>query len=253
MLNYIPKDELYTIINSLAQSHLGQAIDSMRRSYDLELSKDGFSKMAAHQNAISSIMHGFCFLESLLNSLGYELLFNKESSEYILEENRDYPLKKLSYNWNTLRALDKLDFLMQHLYNKNVNEKYKNKLIEINNLRNMLMHGVSYTTTLLLEPNGENSWLIHDQEDSINWNKKFNQNKFNSLVNIDYTDSKKVLTVILEICKPFYMESMGLSVTTIYPNGNYQAFIGENIDFTDLLELPQKVSNKTLKEKQGDT
>ena len=240
--------ELHTIVNSLTYSHLGHAIDLMRRSYDLKkTSKDGWESMSAHQNAMSSIMHGFCFLESLLNFLGNELLFNKDSSQYILEENRDYLLKKLVSNWSTARALDKLDFLLERLYNNVVEPKYKNKLIEINNLRNILMHGLSYTTILLLESTGDDSWNVHDKEDSIDWVKKFNQNKFNSPKDLTYKDAQKVLIVILEVCKPFYSKPpLALGISLSYPKGNFKVFHGESIDFTDLLKLPAVEDNKTL-------
>lgn len=233
-------DELHTLVNSLTYSHLGHAIDLMRRSYDLnKSSSDGWESMSAHQNAMSSIMHGFCFLESLLNFLGHELLFNKDSSQYILEENRDYLLKKLVSNWSNARALDKLDFLIERLHNDIVKSKYKNKLMEINNLRNILMHGLSYTTTLLLESTGDNSWDVHDQEDSIDWGKKFSHNKFNSPKDLNYKDAQKVLSVILEVCKPFYSKPpLALGISISYPKGNFKAFHGENIDFTDILKLP---------------
>jgi len=239
-MNVIPTDELHTVTNTLAYSHIGQAIDSMRRSYDLTVSaKTGWDSMSAHQFSMSSIMHGYCFLESLVNDLGYKLLFYKDSGQYIPEEDRDYLLKKLSASWNMTRCLDKLTFLFEKLNLNAMNDTQKQKISEINNLRNILMHGSSYNTTMLLEPTGENSWQVHDQEDSVDWGKKFSANKFNSPANLDYTDSKKCLEVILDICKKFYSQhSIGLAISTSFPNGNYQAFFGEEINFSEILKLP---------------
>ncbi|WP_019556496.1 hypothetical protein [Thiomicrorhabdus arctica] len=241
-MSTMPEGNLHTVVQSLTYSHVGQAIDSMRRSYDLAVSKNtGYEKMSAHQFAMSSIMHGFCFLESLVNDLGYKLLFNKDSDEYISEENRDFLLKKLASNWNMTRSVDKITFLLEKLDLDAMSEIQKQKIAEINNLRNILMHGSSYNTTMLLEPIGENSWEVHDQEDSVDWSKKFSANKFNSPVNLDYSDAKKCLETILNVCKQFYSKhSIGLSVSTSYPDGNYKAFYGEEINFDELLQLPAK-------------
>lgn len=239
-MSIIPEDDLHTVVNTLAYSHIGQAIDSMRRSYDLAISaKTGWEKMSAHQFAMSSIMHGFCFLESLVNDLGYQLLFYKESGQYIPEEDRDFLLNKLTASWNMTRCLDKLTFLFERLNLDKMSDIQKQKISEINNLRNILMHGSSYNTTLLFEPTGENSWKVHDQEDSVDWGNKFSANKFNSPVNLDYSDSKKCLEVILDVCKRFYLRhSIGLGISTSYPNGNFEAFYGEEIDFSEILKLP---------------
>ncbi len=241
-MSVIPEGDLHTIVQSLTYSHIGQAIDSMRRSYDLAMMvKTGWDKMSAHQFAMSSIMHGFCFLESLVNDLGYKLLFDKDSDDYIPEENRDFLLKKLASNWSMTRSLEKITFLIEHLKLDTMSENQRQKIVEINNLRNILMHGKSYSTTMLLESNGENSWEVHDQEDSIDWSKKFAANKFNSPVNLDYSDAKKSLETILDVCKKFYSKhSIGLSVSTSYPNGSYKAFYGEEINFDELLQLPTK-------------
>lgn len=239
-MNIIPEGNLHTVVHSLTYSHIGQAIDSMRRSYDLaKTDETGWGKMSSHQFAMSSIMHGFCFLESLVNDLGYQLLFNKSSETYIQEEDRDFLLKKLASNWNMTRCLEKIDFLLEKLDLNKISQYQRQKIAEINNLRNILMHGSSYSTTMLLEPIGENSWEVHDQEDTVDWSKKFSANKFNSPVNLDYSDAKKCLETILDVCKGFYSKhSIGLSISTSYPVGNYHAFHGEEINFDEILQLP---------------
>lgn len=239
-MSTIPEDDLHTVVNSLAYSHISHAIDSMRRSYDLAKSaKTGWDKMSAHQFAMSSIMHGFCFLESLVNDLGYKILFYKESDQYIPEEDRDFLLKKLTSSWNMTRCLDKLTFLLERLNLDEMSDIQRQRISEINNLRNILMHGSSYNTTLLLEPTGENSWKVHDQEDSVDWENKFPANKFNSPINLDYSDSRKCLEAILDVCKQFYTRhSIGLAVSTSYPKGSYNAFYGEEINFSEILKLP---------------
>jgi hypothetical protein len=242
-MNIIPEGNLHTVVQSLTCSHIGQAIDTMRRSYDLAVSaKTGWDKMSAHQFAMSSIMHGFCFIESLVNDLGYNLLFNKDSDVYIPEKDRDFLLTKLASNWNMTRCLEKITFLLEKFNLNALSELQKQKIAEVNNLRNILMHGISYNVTMLLEPTGENSWDVHDQEDSVDWSKKFSANKFNSPVNLDYTDAKKCIVTILDVCKQFYSNhSLCLGVSTSYPKGNFAAFHGNEINFDELLQLPVKL------------
>ena len=240
-MSVIPTDELHTITQSISGAHLGQAIDSMRISYDRsKTSQTGWDKMSAHQYGLSSIMHAFCFLESLVNFLSYELLFDTKSNRYIPEDQRKFPLRKLVGSWKTVRCLDKIKFVLEEAYRHETAPNLLQKLEEINTLRNWIMHGFTYTTTMLLEQADEElSWHVHDTEDNVEWGKKFPANKFNPIVEIDYSDSQKVLSVILEVCKPFFsVEPHGLSVSTTYPDQNYKAFFGEDLDFTELLSLP---------------
>jgi len=141
------------------------------------------------------------------------------------------------------RCLEKITFLLEKLHLNAMSELQRQKIAEINNLRNILMHGSSYNTTMLLDPSGENSWEVHDQEDSVDWSKKFPANKFNSPVMLDYYDAKKCLETILDVCKKFYSKHpIGLSVSTSYPEGNYKAFYGDEINFDELLQLPAKLA-----------
>lgn len=239
----MPEEILYTFTQSLTYSHIGQAVDSMRRSYDLSVSgSTGWEKMSAQQFAMSSIVHGFCFLESLVNERGYKLLFDKNSKEYIPYENRDFLLNKFVSNWNMIRSLDKITFLLEKFDLAPMNPVQRQKFAEINNLRNLLVHGATYDTTMLLEPIGDSYSKIHDQEDSIDWSKKFAANKFNSPTSIDFSDAQKCLDTILNVCKQFYLKhSIGLGVSTSYPERRHKTFYGNEINFDELLQLPVKL------------
>ncbi|WP_139150295.1 hypothetical protein [Cellulophaga baltica] len=77
----------------------------------------------------------------------------------------------------------------------------KNKLKELNNLRNWLCHGFSYKTTLLLEPKEgeENTYNEIDSEDNIDWLKKFPNTKFSPIKELNSKDGEKALIIVLEI------------------------------------------------------
>jgi hypothetical protein len=188
----IPKDNLATITNDLSSVHLSLAVDALYESR---------VKKPYNKHAISAILHGYCALESAINFLGYEMFFNEDSNRFVSLKERDLPLRKMIKAWNSsLPCLDKIEYILS-VYKAELPTDLKNKLFELNNLRNWLAHGFLYKTTFLLEPNseGEHSYNVIDSEDDIDWKSKFQNTKFNSIAHIDSSDAEKAIRIILQI------------------------------------------------------
>src|SRR5262249_43661113 len=124
----------------------------------------------------TSILHGFCALESIINDLGYEMFFHPESARYVHPEKRDVLLKRFVQSWDKNVSLDKLDLILSYSLNRSLPSQIKSKLRELNILRNWIAHGFTYTTTFLLEPNTDRDnggCNIVDRQDSVDWKSKF--------------------------------------------------------------------------------
>jgi hypothetical protein len=204
-------DELHTITNSLEMMHLGHSVDMMRKSKKVfETAKTGWDKELVNRCVVSSILHGFCALESVINLFGNEMFFHQDSKRYIPPEKRGFLLKKFIETWNKAPSIEKLRVILAHSGNSELSAlpaKLDNELRELNNLRNWIAHGFIYTTTFLLEPTEggnteqDQSYTIHDMEDSVNWQRKFPNTKFKSLKELNYEDAQIALTIVLKTLK----------------------------------------------------
>ncbi|MDP1716233.1 MAG: hypothetical protein Q8L41_15960 [Anaerolineales bacterium] len=237
--------DLQTLTVSLESLHLGHAVDLMRKSKAVsKTAKTGWEKELVQRCAISSILHGFCALESTINYFGYEMFFYKDSQRYIPTETRDYLLTKFLANWDKGKALEKLEFIFS--YSKaSLPEKLLNELRELNNLRNLIAHGFVYRTTLLLDPqdspdNDENtqSYSVIDTEDNVDWKKKFPNTKFKPLAKMDFDDSQVALTIVLKVLKIFsetFSHPINL-VTCEYP-ASYTLLWKESFDIQEIVKF----------------
>lgn len=224
----LPKDNLHKITNSLTGTHLGLALDNF-----YELKEQGKKS----KSAISVILHAFFGLESAVNMIGYEVFDNKESYQYMKENERDLPLKKMIKSWNSnLPCSEKLELII-FLNKGSLPASLKNRFLELNSLRNWLSHGFSYSTTYLLQPieGKDNSYDVIDSEDEYDWKKKFPICKFNSLVYLDIGDAEKALRIVFEIL--IYLSTLSkhfiFSVYRDYGKQHYNLIYDE----TDINEL----------------
>ncbi|MDA3821685.1 MAG: hypothetical protein PF450_03595 [Bacteroidales bacterium] len=202
MDNQNNEDILRTEIRSLYALHLGLAFDEMREAEDLV--KDTSSRnnwFKASRLSLSSILHSFCSLEALLNYLGYRRFFYPTAPEYILPEKRDYLLKRFLGSWDNIRATEKVSALLWSYSNNVLPQNIEGRLIELNNLRNWIAHGKTYHTISLIEqhPDIPHGYYIHDEEDSVEWLKKFPRCKFKEPHLIDYKDAQIALRIIIEL------------------------------------------------------
>lgn len=237
--------DLYTSTISLESLHLGHAVDQMRKSKVVfKTVENGWGKELVRRCAISSILHGFCALESAINYFGYEMFFYKDSKRYVPAKSRDYLLNKFLKKWDKTQVLDKLEFILS--YSKaSLPEKLKNELRELNNLRNWIAHGFVYKTTLLLDPNDNSddneqtqSYSVVDVEDDVDWKKKFPNTKFNPLAQLDFDDAQTALTIVLKVLKTFsetFSQPFSL-ITCEYP-ADYMLLWKEGFDIDEIVKF----------------
>jgi hypothetical protein len=96
-------ENLVTFSTSLTADHLGLALEAFYRIDDMD---------RGSKNAISSILHCFCGLESAVNLIAFDTFFNSDSPKFISEEKRDMPLKKFIKSWSaSIPCLEKIDYL----------------------------------------------------------------------------------------------------------------------------------------------
>ncbi len=188
------KDKLQTVTHNLSSTHIGLCIEYLNESKIVK---------QWNKHSLSSIIHGFIGLESYVNFLAHELFFNEESHLYLQFDRNSLPIKKMLISWNaTLPILDKIEYILS-LKSIKLSDKLKHQLMELNSLRNWLIHGFSYKTTYLLEPKNESetSFSIVSMEDSVNWKNKFPQTKFNSIGFLNSQDAEIAAKIALEVLK----------------------------------------------------
>lgn len=185
-------DNLVTFSTSLTADHLSLSLEALYRLDD----KNGRSK-----HAITSILHSYCGLESAVNLIAFETFFNTDSPKYVSEDNRDILLKKFLKSWNaSIPCLEKIDYLLS-VSSEKLDDKVRNQLTELNNLRNWISHGFPYKTTWLIQPDetDKSKGTVLDYEHSVDWAKKFQTCKFNSLDSLDKVDAEKALRIVLNV------------------------------------------------------
>ncbi len=173
--------------------HLGLAIEYL---YESRVWKQW------NKSAFSSIIHGFIALESYVNYLGHELFFNEDAHMYLSIDKNQIANRRLLAKWNSnLPILDKIDFILSQK-NVTIPGKLRLEIMELNNLRNWLMHGFTFKSLVLLEPvdGSKNHSRVLDIEDSVDWEKKFPITNFN-LRFLDTKDAEVASEIILKALK----------------------------------------------------
>lgn len=200
-------DIIATKTISLCAAHLSQAIDCLLRARKMDVYRFVESRLS-----ISSIVHAFLGLESMINLIGDKLLFDHNSKIYIPDSERDYALKKLISSWAKTSCIEKLIFLLSITKKRPIPEKLLAQLRELNTLRNWIVHGFPYKETTLRERRKHHrtrrpiGWNIIDREHDIDWKKKFPNTKFGPLHELEPKDAKLGLKIILEVIKHLVIE-----------------------------------------------
>lgn len=222
--------ELVKLTNDLSNSHLGYSIDLMCSSKaSSQAKKPKFSWVFARRQATSSVLHAYMGFESIVNKIGYDLYVLKDSPRYIPEDKRNLPLRRFVKAWDkSVSIIEKFEHILE-IKSVTADQKTRNELGELNNLRNMLVHGVCYQTTILVNP--ETS-IVEDREDTINWKNKFPNTKFNPVDQLDYHDAVKAIEVVfkcLRLISVAYKEPITME---IYYNKAERLHIFDDFDNT---------------------
>ncbi len=196
---------LWTFQVNLTMDHMGRAVELYFDSVSLEEKRaKPLDWVRARRSALSSIIHAYCGLESAINAIGYELFFNPDSNIYVPSERRDFPLTRMIDTWHgRMQSVDKLQFILSHGAKEEISPLLTAEVLEINNLRNWIVHGFSFKRTVLVEPKEEEEGVFTevDREDTVRWEEKFPRLKFNPLDRLAPDDARKVLSVVLRSLK----------------------------------------------------
>jgi len=243
--------ELITHTVSLTQVHMSQAIDTYLRARDEASSKSKpYGWIQSTYNSISSIMHSYSAMESVISGTGHQVFFEDHSDLYVSGEKRNFALTKVINNWKYASCLDKLNIIIEQISQNTLPSKLTAELSEFNNLRNWLFHGFVYKSTLLLEKHNEEegTFTLVDREDSVDWERRFPNTKFSALDNLSHGDAKKALLISLSVINFIYRFRKEPFSLLSYYYGPYFHLIGEkDRDAATILEeYFQEAYNKSL-------
>jgi len=186
------KGSLVEFKNDLVDIHLAQGIYSLKQLLDAD------HPIQKNQFSISSIIHFYCSIESMINLLGDELLNDRDSNIFI-ESNNNIALKKLRNSWNgNLSIGDKITFLTENLFFDGLNSSLINEIIELSKLRNLLVHGKVYKSIYLEEHHDDSSFSVLDSEYELDAKKLFPKTKFNVPIGLSKNDSLLALSICIK-------------------------------------------------------
>lgn len=243
--------ELVTHTVSMSLVHLSQAIDMYLQARDEASSRNKpYRWIQSRYNSISSIIHSYSAMESIVSETGHQVFFEEDSYLYVSVEKRSFALRKVLSNWKYASCLDKLNIIIEQASNALLPPKLSAELNEFNNLRNWLVHGFVYKSTLLLEKeNGEeDTFTLVDREDSVDWSSKFPNTKFSALDELNENDAKKALVISLSVIKFIYQyRKEPFLLLSYYYGPHYHLVTDEDKNAeTTLEEYLKEASNKSL-------
>jgi len=200
-----PWQEIRTDVRSLYAEHLGYALDLLHESLADEAPKQGSAKTLHSQRcAISAIIHGFSSLESVLNFMAYRMFSLDDGAEFVPSAKRHFFVQSMIKRWNNLKITEKCNAILSVSGVSLLPNGVHSKLSEVNNLRNWIVHGTSYHSTLLVAPSSEPHVLyeVVDEEPGESWKgwrQKFPLCRFNQPLALNVLDAQTAFRVIFEV------------------------------------------------------
>lgn len=181
--------------------HMQAAIGELHASRAFAESSEPFARCRAHQSALSSIIHACAGLESALSLLRYQMFTDTESRLYVPPEQRNLLIRRLIDSWErSVRPWEKVSFILES-QGQPVDRRLEAQLAELNNLRNGLVHGSVYNTTYLMEHVGEGCYEVADQEDSVDWKRRFPNTQFAPIHALSHRDAYRANQIVLNSVK----------------------------------------------------
>lgn len=223
------KGGLVEFKNDLVDIHLAQGINCLKQLLNVE------HPVQRNQYAISSIIHFYCSIESMINLIGDNLL-NDSGSDIYIESNNDITLKRFKHAWNGRLSIgDKITFLNEKLPLNELSPRLNQEIRELANLRNLLVHGKVYKSIYLEEHHDDSSFSILDAEYEIDTKKLFPNTKFRVPIELGIEDSKIALNICIRALIIFVKvqsKSIGYWIDYAVP-GSY-AWIDKTKSFNDI-------------------
>ena len=200
-----PWQEIRTDVRSLYADHLGHALDLLHESLADGDPQLGSAKALHSQRcAISAIMHGFSSLEAVLNFMAYRMFTLDDAAEFIPLTKRNFFVQSIIKRWTNLKITEKCNTILSVSGPSLLPNGVHSKLSEVNNLRNWIVHGTCYHSTLLVAPSSESHVLyeVVDEEPGeswMRWSQKFPLCRFNQPLALNVSDAQTAIRVIVEV------------------------------------------------------
>jgi hypothetical protein len=234
----IPNEGLWTYSQSLTTTHLEAALGAVAEAAALRDSKaDPLRVIRTRHKVISAVIHAYSSLESALNLLGHQFFDDPESAEYIPREKRDVALELLARAWpRTLPVVDKLRFVLSRP-GARLEARLEAQLRELSNLRNWLVHGFVYKTTLLLARSSPDGFDVLDRQDSVEWMRSFSNTKFRPIDQLEYQDAVTAVTIALDVLRQVAAATNQIFSALDYRGGRFRTvIIGRDTDVEALVD-----------------
>ncbi len=187
---------------NLFEQHLAQSLDELQRALESKQIHSHEDFLLEWRSASTSILHGFCAIDSLVNYLAYEYFENCHSSWYIEPENREFVTEKHLSKWPGKRFEERLNIIWKERKFNPIPQDIFNKIVELKNLRNWVSHGNPYTIIIEHEfiqvDDNTVRGIIHDTYADPNQNK-FVSEEFKSPAYLDKNDARKAMLIVLEV------------------------------------------------------
>lgn len=257
-----PWQEIRMDVRSLYANHLGHALDLLHESLEDGSHQQGSAKDFCSQRcAISAIIHGFSSLESVLNFMAYRMFSLDDSAEFIPLAKRNFLVQSMIKRWTNLKITEKCNTILSVSGASLLPNGVHSKLSEVNTLRNWIVHGTCYHSTLLVAPSSEPHVLyeVVDEEPGKSWEdwrQKFPLCRFNQPLALNVLDAQAALRVIIEVLL-ILSKGTGFkwSYTTCIPqltacllSGDYEC----NMDAILGIEKTEPINSPDPKSRAGD-
>lgn len=158
-----------------------------------------WSWILSRRHSLSAIVHAYCALESAVSWVSHDLFFDDTSPRRVADDKRDIPLQRMLKAWTVnVPLVDKIAVVLSHLEAEGLPARLTNELRELRTLRNWILHGFSFKSTMLIEPIGDDHFAIVDREDSFQWQKEFPNTKFSRLDDLNSMDARTALRIVLQ-------------------------------------------------------
>lgn len=202
----------YDIKHDLTGIHFSQAIFCLGKSTQ--------SKHPVENTpfVISSVIHSYFTIESAINLVTDDIMFNEKSQLFIKKEDRPIELRKFFSNWRNIFFEDKLTFLIERFTLSEISKELIEEIKELNRLRNLIVHNKIYRA-FYSQPEIEENPRIWEVEYELNTKEIFPKTKFNLPKDSNVLDSYKAFRICLKLLIIF-SNKFPIGILYHFPSGD---------------------------------
>jgi hypothetical protein len=136
--------------------------------------------------------------------MAYRMFTLDDAAEFIPLAKRGFFVQSMIKRWDNLKVTEKCNAILSVSDAALLTNGVHSKLSEVNTLRNWIVHGTCYHSTLLVAPSLESRVLyeVVDEEPGESWkrwNQKFPLCRFNQPLALNVRDAQAALRVIIVV------------------------------------------------------